>query len=918
MDIIGLVILGVVIFALVAFRSLQNRVQTLERDLKAVEDRLAQLGASATQAVPEADNQAPQVEEETPEAEDAPETATARVDAEDEVLTEPSAAASVPPPLPSIDAAPDVEPERGFDLESAIGGRWSVLLGGVAIALGSLFLVRYSIEAGLLGPAARVTGGVLLSIALFVGGEWLRRRDTRENLPSFTSADIPGILTGAGAVAAFGTTYAAHALYGFIGAGIAFPLLTVIGLASLLLASVHGPKLAAIGLLGAYGAPLLVNSSSPNMLAMTLHVLAVTASVMAVGRIRQWNWLMIGGAVGSLGWTAALIGVIPYTDEWFAAFHVIAVAIAIAIGFGWGRERPVDSEDQSNNYVAISSLAVLALIADVYEFALEAPANSAIALATGVILVLSAFRFAGMAPLAPWAAIPTTFLVGALYLGRIDNPAVFDDLANGAPPIPPDIPAFLVACLVPLVPVSLVALWTSWRTGRDAPRTSGYLAIAFALVSLLGLIAIYLRISDWETSIGTGFAALVLAVVCVGLTEYFGKLRPGDWKAPAPAVFAVTAIAALALAMGVVTTKLWLPLGMALTSAGVAWVHRSRPFAALPIVAVILSVLAISGLYFNIPFDGEAIGTTPFLNKLILIAGLPAAALLVGGEWMRRTGVGLWAALQTSIGLALLALFVALELRHFITGGNIGSDDFELADMAAQSIAALGFAIGLQLLARRSRAQVYDVAALVAGAVSIAMLLIGLGLVFNPLFSFDSVGEGRVFNLLMPAYLIPGLMAAIVTWLSRGVRPRWYRIGYGATAGILLFLYATLMVRHGFQGGRLGLLRSSSDAEVWTYSIVWLALGGALLAAGLYTRSLPMRIASAAVILLTVAKVFIIDMSALTGALRAFSFIGLGLALMAIGRFYQRILLRSSKGDTPPKPPEIPGSATSEPQTDGG
>ena len=50
MDIIGLVILGVVIFALVAFRSLQNRVQTLERDLKAVEDRLAQLGASATQS----------------------------------------------------------------------------------------------------------------------------------------------------------------------------------------------------------------------------------------------------------------------------------------------------------------------------------------------------------------------------------------------------------------------------------------------------------------------------------------------------------------------------------------------------------------------------------------------------------------------------------------------------------------------------------------------------------------------------------------------------------------------------------------------------------------------------------------------------------------------------------------------------
>ncbi|TDH35890.1 DUF2339 domain-containing protein [Pseudohoeflea suaedae] len=907
MDIIGLFILGVVFLALFGFLSLKKRVRALERDLQAVEERLAQLGISGMQPAPEAD----------PHSE-LSEAAAARTQSDKASASEPEVAAAVPPPLPPAQAAQDTEARGGFDLESAIGGRWSVLLGGVAIALGSLFLVRYSIEAGLLGPGARVTGGICLSIGLFAGGEWLRRRDTRENLPSFTSADIPGILTGAGAVAAFGTTYAAHALYGFIGAGIAFPLLTLIGLASLLLASVHGPKLAAIGLLGAYGAPLLVHSSTPNMLAMTLHVLAVTASVMSVGRIRQWKWVLIGGAVGSLGWTAALIGVIPYTDEWFVAFHVIAVAIVLVIGFGWGQERPAETVGQPTNHVAITSLAVLALIAGVYEFSLEAPANSAIALATGGILVLSAFRFAGMAPLAPWAAVPTTFLAGALYLGRIDDPAIFDDLANGTPPIPPDIPAFLTACLVPLVPVALVALWTSWRTGRHAPRTSGYLAISFALVALLGLIAIYLRISDWETSFGTGFAALVLAVVCVGLTEQFGKLRPGDWKAPAPAVFAVTAIAALALAMGVVTTKLWLPLGMALTSAGVAWVHRSRPFAALPVVAVVLSVLAFSGLFFNIPFDGETIGTTPFLNKLILIAGLPAAALLLGGKWMRRSGAGLWASLQTAVGLALLALFVALELRHFITGGAIGSPSFGLADMAVQSIAALGFAIGLQFLARRNAGAVYDVAALVAGALGVAMLLFGLGLAFNPLLSSENVGEGRVFNLLMPAYLVTGLMAAVVTRLSTGVRPRWYRIGYGATAGILLFLYASLMVRHGFQGGRLGILRSSSDAEVWTYSIVWLMLGGALLAAGLRTRSLPMRIASAAVILLTVAKVFIIDMSALTGALRAFSFIGLGLALVAIGRFYQRILLRGRNDGAPRKPPELPVPGSEEPRPDGG
>jgi hypothetical protein len=40
-------------------------------------------------------------------------------------------------------------------------------------------------------------------------------------------------------------------------------------------------------------------------------------------------------------------------------------------------------------------------------------------------------------------------------------------------------------------------------------------------------------------------------------------------------------------------------------------------------------------------------------------------------------------------------------------------------------------------------------------------------------------------------------------------------------------------------------------------------------------------------------------MSALTGAYRAFSFIGLGLSLLAIGRFYQHILLGGRSGPPP-------------------
>src|SRR5262249_4974661 len=62
---------------------------------------------------------------------------------------------AAPPPL-----APA---EPGF--EERIGTRWVVWIGGLTLALGGFFLVRYSIEAGLLGPGVRTLLGGLFALA---------------------------------------------------------------------------------------------------------------------------------------------------------------------------------------------------------------------------------------------------------------------------------------------------------------------------------------------------------------------------------------------------------------------------------------------------------------------------------------------------------------------------------------------------------------------------------------------------------------------------------------------------------------------------------------------------------------------------------------------------------------------------------
>ena len=132
----------------------------------------------------------------------------------------------------SADARAQAAPKRP-DIETALGTRWAVWVGGLALALGGLFLVRYSIEAGIFGPGVRLTMAALLGLVLVGGGEFIRRTGFRVPVEGAAGAYVPGILTAAGAFTLFGTVYAAHGIYGFIGPGAAFSLLGVIGIGTI-------------------------------------------------------------------------------------------------------------------------------------------------------------------------------------------------------------------------------------------------------------------------------------------------------------------------------------------------------------------------------------------------------------------------------------------------------------------------------------------------------------------------------------------------------------------------------------------------------------------------------------------------------------------------------------------------------------
>ena len=198
-------------------------------------------------------------------------------------------------------------------------------------------------------------------------------------------------------------------------------------------------------------------------------------------------------------------------------------------------------------------------------------------------------------------------------------------------------------------------------------------------------------------------------------------------------------------------------------------------------------------------------------------------------------------------------------------------------------------AIGLERLRMVTKSIVHDLGAQIIAVLTLIGIVVGLLFVDNPYFTGDSVGTGRFFNLVLLCYLLPAILAGALAITYQRTRNETFRNVAAITSIVLALAYLTLQVRALFQGPVLS-GPAMSDAEGYTYSAVWLAFAVLLLLIGIVRQSKAVRLASAAVMLLTIAKVFLIDMAGLTGVWRAFSFIGLGAVLVGIGLLYQRLL----------------------------
>lgn len=822
---------------------------------------------------------------------------------------------ALPPEEEAAIATDDDEPQPAVplpaaareSLESRLGARWAVWAGGLALALGGIFLVRYTIESGLLGPGARLSLAGLFGLVLIGAGEAIRRKVMPHHTLLHSNAMIPGVLTAAGSLSLFSAIYAAHAFYGFIGTAAAFALLALVAFATLGLSLLHGQALAGLGMLGSMLTPALVSSESGNIpVLFGFLTLSLVATALA-SRLRGWT-IVPGLASLALGlWALACIlfesngDILPPV---LALLAMIATAIFIWPAGAFDSVEEIGTVDRTSLLrllrrrprffgIAVSLAAILPALALPGSGITPENAMAVVAI-TGALSSLGAARH-----FAVWPAILAAFavLAGVSALSETSAAAIaiiFDPSTSIPVHMAMGYGAYIAASLLAAAIFTLTGLSFIWRKGEHDPAFATLYAAIAAFVPAWAATISFLQYGNFVRDWTHGLFALALGGVLLAAAEWLGK-KAENKLVIAQSLLVTGAFAALVLALHALTSGLVTTVGLSVIGLGFVQASRYRTWPALPWMMALASAGVLARIAWEPTIVGaQHLGTTPVFNALLPGYGIPAV-LAILAAWQLRTWPGqrvryFLQAIASLMGLLTLAILV----RHAMNGGTLESAVPTLGEQSIYTLLTVGMSGVLMTLDLRSPSPVFRYGSMLAGVIAMFNIAIAHFVVLNPWISGENTGPWPFFNLLLIGYLLPGLAYAGLAYYARGRRPLPYVILLALCGASLGFAWATLSVRRFWQGENIAAWKGFMQGETYTYSVVWLGLGVILLALGSRFNARSLRLASAVLVLISVAKVFLVDMSNLEGVLRALSFIGLGVVLIGIGLFYQKILARET------------------------
>ncbi len=226
-----------------------------------------------------------------------------------------------------------------------LGGNTIVRMGVLVLFVGLAFLAKYAVEHSMVPPELRLAGIALTGIGLFAGGFWMRGARPARLAYALT-------LQGAGVAVLYLTVFSAFRIYQFLPASTAFVLLGLIcAFASVIALAQNAMVMAVIGFAGGFAAPILLSTGDGSHVALFSYYLLLNIAIAAIAYLKAWRALNLLGFFATFG-VATAWGVLKYQPDQFAsaqpfllAFFLIYVAASLmyATRHSLGARQAVDA-----------------------------------------------------------------------------------------------------------------------------------------------------------------------------------------------------------------------------------------------------------------------------------------------------------------------------------------------------------------------------------------------------------------------------------------------------------------------------------------------------------------------------------------------------------------------------------------------
>jgi len=203
-----------------------------------------------------------------------------------------------PPPRisPRVSSTFPAEPE--IDLESRIGSHWLNRIGIAALLIGVSYFLKFAFDNNWIGPAGRVSIGILAGIAVVVWSEAFRAKGYKAFSYSLKAVGIGTLYL---------SLWAAFQVYNLIPGGVAFVMMLAVTSATAAMALAQDSQLlAAFALTGGFSTPLLLSTGQNREVALFCYVALLDLGTLFLVVFRPWRRLLVMSFAGTLllyvGW----------------------------------------------------------------------------------------------------------------------------------------------------------------------------------------------------------------------------------------------------------------------------------------------------------------------------------------------------------------------------------------------------------------------------------------------------------------------------------------------------------------------------------------------------------------------------------------------------------------------------------------